>query len=108
MVRHRRDGSALVEVDLAVLGVGLDQAGGVVEDVDDELVHVVFGNRVVGEDDGLDRNRRNVLVDAGIRACRNGGCRNRALSGNSKRGLPRSRFASARIRERNPAGMPEN
>ena len=52
MIGDGGNGSAELGADLRVLGVGVGETGGVVEDIGDQLVDGVLGNVVAGENAG--------------------------------------------------------
>ena len=51
MIGNGGDGGAELDVQLAVLGVAAGQAGGIVEHIGDELIHVVRGHVVTSQND---------------------------------------------------------
>ena len=64
MVGHGGDGGAVVQADLAVLGVAGGQVGGVVEDVGHQGVHGILGHVVAGQQHGAHAHGGHVTVGA--------------------------------------------
>lgn len=62
MIGDGGNGSAELGADLRVLGVGVGETGGVVEDIGDQLVDGVLGNVVAGEDDRADGDGDGVRI----------------------------------------------
>ena len=62
MIGDRGDGSAVLGADLGVLGVGVGQAGRVVENIGHERVDGVLRNVVARKDDCADRNGHGVGI----------------------------------------------
>ena len=62
MIGDRGDGSAELGADLRILGVGVGEAGSVIEDVGGQLVDRVFGHVVAGENDRADGDSDRVGV----------------------------------------------
>ena len=77
MVRDGGDRCGLLEIELAELGVGGLELVEVVEDAADELVDVVLGAGIGGDDDSADGKRGDVLVDARVGAGGKSGVRKR-------------------------------
>ena len=61
MIGDGSDGSAKFGADLCVLGVGVGEAGGVIEDIGDQLVDCILGNVVAGENAGSKLKKANEL-----------------------------------------------
>ena len=62
MIGDGGNGSAELGADLRVLGVGVGETGGVVEDIGDQLVDGVLGNVVAGENDCADGDGDGVRI----------------------------------------------
>lgn len=62
MIGDGGNGSAELGADLRVLGVGVGETGGVVEDISDQLVDDVLGNVVAGENDCADGDGDGVRI----------------------------------------------
>ena len=62
MIGDGGNGSAELGADLRVLGVGVGETGGVVEDIGDQLVDDVLGNVVAGENDCADGDGDGVRI----------------------------------------------